>query len=117
MPETTNFSHVVADTIGGNASLGSLKVGVVSLTKADSYTLVAAEKANVYIGCTMSAASKVLTLGLPAGQLVIVKNTGGTNAFTVKNAADDTGTSLAAGKSLLIVAGATKDTSVVIALD
>ena len=115
--ETTNFTHLRADNIGGNAALGSLKVGTIALTKSDSYALAEAEKSNVYIGCTMSAASKVLTLGLPAGQLAVVKNTGAANAFTVKNATDDTGTSLAAGKSLLIVAGATKDTSVVIALD
>jgi hypothetical protein len=126
--ETTNFTHLRAETIGGNAAnfthlqagnaaVGSLKVGALALSKADSYALATEEKNNVFIGCTMSEASKALTLGLPAGQLVIVKNTGDTNAFTVKNASDDTGTSLAAGKSLLIVAGTAKDTSVVIALD
>ena len=112
-----NFTHLQAETIGGNAAVGSLKVGTLALSKADSYALATEEKNNVFIGCTMSEDSKALTLGLPAGQLVIVKNTGGTNAFTVKNATDDTGTSLAAGKSLLIVAGTAKDTSVVIALD
>jgi hypothetical protein len=102
---TANFTQLQAETIGGNAAVGSLKIGILALSKDDSYALTTEEKNNVFIGCTMSEASKVLTLGLPAGQMVIVKNTGDTNAFTVKNASDDTGIILGAGQSLLVVAG------------
>ena len=82
----------------------------VALTKADSYELAANEK-GVLIGCTMSAASKVLTLGLANGQYCIVVNDGGTNAFTVKNIAGDTGASVGTGKVALCIGGsATADT-------
>ena len=43
--------------------------------------------------------------------MVIVKNAGATNAFTVKNIATDTGTSLAVGRSLLVFASNTEDES------
>jgi hypothetical protein len=103
-------------TFAGNVSGLGLVGGVTALSKSDNYALAAGEK-TLFIGCTMGAGSKTLTLGLAAGQAAIVKNTGGTNAFTVKNVAGDTGTSLATGKSLLIIANATNDASIVIALD
>lgn len=103
---------VKAPTFTANAVI----VGATALEKADSYALAAAEKTTL-IKCEMTAASKVLTLGLPEGQMAVVKNVGATNTFTVKNIAADTGTSLAAGKSLLVFAGKAKDTNVVIALD
>ena len=82
----------------------------ITLSKADSYALADAEK-GVCVGVTMTAASKVLTLGLANGQYCIVINDGGTNAFTVKNIAGDTGTSVAAGKIALCIGGSgTADT-------
>lgn len=89
---------------------------VTALTKSDNYALAAAEKSPV-VTCTMSAGSKTLTLGLATGQQAVIKNSGGTNAFTVKNQAADTGTSLAAGKSMLFIASTTTDGNIVIALD
>lgn len=103
---------------GVTVNAGAMVIGVLALQKADNYSLAAAEKSKVFIGCEMTAGSKVLTLGLTAGQMVIVKNVGATNAFTVKNIAGDTGTSLAAGKSLMLIAGSsTANTNIVIALD
>lgn len=107
---------VKAPIFTGDAVLGSIVVGAKAIQKADSYALAAAEKKTL-IKCEMTAGSKVLTLGLPEGHMAVVKNVGATNAFTVKNIAGDTGTSLAAGKSILVFAGTTKDTNTVIALD
>lgn len=89
---------------------------VTALSKAVDYVLTAAEKTLV-IAITLTAASKTVTLGLAADQIAIVKNAGATNAFTVKNVSGDTGTSLAAGKSLLVVGNGTADASLIIALD
>jgi superfamily II RNA helicase len=49
--------------------------------------------------------------------MFIVKNAGGTNAFTLKNISRDTGKSLAAGKSVIIICSETANGSTVIALD
>lgn len=124
MAEPTRFTSVEVkeDLKAGSfetkgIGTGSLNVGVLALTKSDSYALSAVEKANAVFAITLSAAPKTVTLGLPVGQFAIVKNAGSTNAFTLKNIAGDTGTSLATGKSVLIVASATKDKSLVIALD
>lgn len=94
-----------------------LIINSIKLEKAVDYALSEADKDAYLIKASMSAASKTLTLGLAENQMVIVKNIGATNAFTVKNISTDTGTSLAAGKSILIIASGTKDTSTVIALD
>ena len=116
--KAAGFTGPLAGNVSGNATVGSLTIGTLAIQKADSYALVAAEKAKVFIGCEMTAGSKVLTLGIAEGQFMIVKNVGATNAFTVKNIAGDTGTSLAAGKSIILIAGsATANTNIVIALD
>ena len=81
-----------------------------------NYELTADEK-GLFISFVCSAASKTLTLGLETGDAAIVTNIGGTNAVTVKNVSGDTGTSLAAGKSALIIASVTADASTVIALN
>lgn len=75
------------------------------------------EQKRPYINVTASAASKTLTLGLKDGQTAIVTNTGGTNAFTLKNVSGDTGTSVAAGKVAIIVASTTANGSVVAVLN
>lgn len=116
---TTNFNDVAMDsnTVDMTAT-GGLNIGVVSLSKAVDYALTTAEKNNVLVKCEMTAGSKTLTLGLTEGQLAIVKNAGATNAFTVKNVAGDTGTSLAATKSIILIAGSsTANTNTVIAVD
>lgn len=92
---------------------GPLKA--VALSKSDSYTLADAEKVP-YIGITLSAASKTVTLGLPDGAAALVVNEGGTNAFTLKNVSGDSGTSIAAGKAYLIRASTTANGSKLTAL-
>ena len=66
-----------------------------------------------FLGVTASAASKTVTLGLDDGDMMILVNEGGTNAFTVKNVEGDTGTSLAAGAVALVIASKTADATVV----
>ena len=107
---TGNVTGNVAGILTGGA------IGMATIEKAVDYALVTAEKANLVISAKMTAASKVLTLGLAAGQVAFVYNHG-TETFTVKNVATDTGTSLATTKLLLVVGHATKDTSTVIALN
>jgi hypothetical protein len=91
-------------------------IGMATIEKADSYELSAAEKAKLVISAKMTAGSKVLTLGLAAGQVAFVYNHG-TETYTVKNVATDTGTSLETKKLLLVVGHATKNASTVIALN
>lgn len=93
------------------------ELGSVSISKAVDYALADAEKANLTLLLTATAGLKTFTLGLTTGQVAFVHNAGATNAFTVKNIAGDTGTSLAAGKTLLFVAGTTADTNTVVALN
>lgn len=129
----TNFNEVTADVFTGalvgavtgnvtgnvTGSAGSL-AGVLNATaeisKEADYALLATDKVKPIIVAKMTAESKVLTLGLAANQAVIVYNSG-TNAFTVKNVAADTGTPLTTTKAFLVVGGTTKDTSIVIALN
>jgi len=121
---TTNFPNgitapvtattLTADSLSvtGATVLGSLPTSalnkVTTLSKADSYALAPAEK-TAAVGITMTAGSKVLTLGLATGQAMIVKNNGDTNAISVKNiAADDTGAfNLGVGETALVYGGTT----------
>lgn len=122
MSEQTNFTEVTAEKFTGNFVgdvTGSL-IGTLSasaeISKADSYALVAADKVTPIIVAKMTAGSKVLTLGLAANKAVIVYNSG-SESYTVKNVAADTGTVLATTKALLVVGSATKDASIVVALN
>lgn len=90
--------------------------GSVVIEKAADYALAAAEKANLFISIKATAASKVFTLGLAAGQIAMVYNHG-TETFTLKNVAGDTGTSVATTKLILVVGSATANASTVIALN
>jgi hypothetical protein len=99
------------------ASLAGASVGAQSITAADDYVPGDDEKKALYMGFTVSAASKTVTLGLAEGQITLVHNTGDTNAFTLKNVAGDSGTSLGTGKVVLVVGSATGDASVVLALN
>ena len=123
----TVFTNVKAQSFKGDvvgaltgdvagALTGGVK-GATLISKSADYALSAAEKNTLFVGCTMSAASKVLTLGLAAGQVAFIHNTGGTNAFTVKNVSGDTGTALDSGKTLLMVGSASTNGSTVVALN
>ncbi len=109
-----NITGNVTGNVAGMLTGGV--IGMATIEKADSYALAAAEKAKLVISAKMTAGSKVLTLGLAAGQVAFVYNHG-TETFSVKNVAGDTGTSLATTKLLLVVGHATANTSTVIALN
>ncbi len=114
----TGIEANVKGDITGNVA-GMLTGGVIGLAtveKADSYALAAAEKAKLVISAKMTAGSKVLTLGLAAGQVAFVYNHG-TETYTVKNVSGDTGTPLATTKLLLVVGRATANASTVVALN
>lgn len=68
-----------------------------------------------FLGVTLTAASKTVTLDLEDGDMMILVNEG-SNAFTVKNVAGDTGTSVAAGVAALVIASTTADATVVKAI-
>lgn len=111
MAEPTRFKGTVkADRFIG--VFGGV-LGAASISKAADYTLTDAEKLP-YIGVTMTAASKTLTLDMDDGTAALVVNEGGTNAFTLKNVSGDSGTSIGAGKAYLVrasrTAGGTKAT-------
>lgn len=112
--------NVKGDVDGNSATatalLGAFK-GFVILSKAVDYALAATEKDKQFYAITLTAGSKTVTLGNTAGTWCIVHNAGDTNAFTLKNVADDTGTSLAAGKTVIVIPSATADASIVIALN
>lgn len=91
-------------------------LGSLALSKAVDYALAAAEKANLAFLLTATAASKTFTLGLAAGQIAFVYNAG-SETFTLKNVAGDTGTSVATGKLVMVVASATANASTVVALN
>jgi hypothetical protein len=121
---TGNVTGNVTGALTGNATTattatdlaGALK-GLVTLSKADTYALATAEKDKQLYSVTLSAGSKVITLGNTAGTWCIVHNAGDTNAFTLKNVAGDTGTSVAAGKTFFVIPSATANATLAIALN
>ena len=88
-----------------------------AVTFSKDYELTDEEK-RPFINATASAASKTLTMGLAPGDTCILYNAGGTNTFTAKNIAGDTGVSVAKGKAALCIGGtSTADTFVCILLN
>lgn len=77
----------------------------VTTIEMEDDTVLTDEQKDLFIAFSCSAASKVLTLGLDAGQHAILTNTGASNAVTVKNIAGDTGVSVGAGKVALAIGG------------
>ena len=119
MMKYTKFTGIEADEVKGDVK-GDVKgglLGAVTLSKSADYALSAAEKSAPAVVCTMSAASKKLTLGLAAGQMMFVINNGGTNAFTLCSRNGDTGTSLGTGKTALVIGSGTANASIIKVLD
>ncbi len=108
----------VAGTVAANitGSVDGALLGSVVIEKAADYALSDAEKANQFISLKATAASKTFTLGLAAGQVAFVYNHG-TETFTLKNVAADTGTVMETTKLALVVGSATANASTVIALN
>lgn len=117
--EYTKLTNLeVTGELKGSAIKGILS-GVlqgISLSKSNNYSLEDDEKV-AYVGVTLSAASKTLTLGMPNNAVCIVVNEGGSNAFTLKNVSGDSGTSIAAGKVALVRASTTANGSKVYVLN
>ena len=119
MAEYTRFTNLEAT---GDLKASTLKgtfaglLDSTTLSKSADYSLEDSEK-KPYIGITLSAASKTVTLGLENGQVAIVVNEGGSNAFTLKNVSGDSGTSLAAGKLAVVKASKTANGSKVYVLN
>ena len=105
-----NLTGNVTGTLTGDV------VGLATIEKAVDYALTAAEKAKLVISAKMTAGSKTLTLGLAAGQVAFVYNHG-TNTYTVKNVAGDTGTELATTKLMMVVGSATANASIAVVLN
>lgn len=119
MAEYTRFTNLEVTKDLKAATLKGTFQGLLdstTLSKGADYSLAASEK-KPYIGITLSAASKTVTLGLETGQVAIVVNEGGSNAFTLKNVSGDSGTSLAAGKLAIIKASKTANGSKVYVLN
>lgn len=108
MNDPTRFTDVeVEKSIKAPSFEGALNgtFGAKHLTYSDSATVPASDVRPI-LAITASAASKTVTLGLPDGSACIVVNEGGTNAFTLKNVSTDSGVSVAAGKAVVAVIGA-----------
>ena len=88
----------------------------VSLSISDDYELTETEHVP-FVSFVCSAASKSIVLGLSEGDTMIVTNVGGTNAVTIKAIKGDTGTSVAAGKTALVVCSETANASKVLVLN
>lgn len=69
-----------------------------------------------YIGVSLTAASKTVTLDLPEGAVAIVANEG-SNAFTLKNVSGDSGTDMTAAATFLVRASQTADGSKFLAVE
>lgn len=103
VPNFTKLTHLKVTGV-----LSAILSGVVKATgisKAADYTLADDER-TPYIGITLTAASKTVTLNLPDRTAAVVVNEG-SNAFTLKNVAGDSGTSIASGKAYLVRASTT----------
>ena len=114
---TTGATVLKITENGIEANIKGAVMGSVSISKAVDYSLTSEEKANFAFLLNATAVSKTYTLGLATGQAAFVHNAGDTNAFTVKNVSGDTGTSLAAGKTILLVASAEPNLSTIVALN
>ena len=73
----------------------------------DSVELTEDEK-DLFLVIDAKSASKNVVLGLEDGQCMVIANVGSI-AATVKNLSADTGTSLASGKTALVVGSLTSD--------
>lgn len=115
----TNFTKLYAEEIVGDVrgQVDAAALQAVFLEEDDTIVLTDVQKTNLFVAIDMDAASKSVELNLDDRQIMFVYNSGGTNAFTVKNIKSDTGTSLAKGKAILVVGSTTKDKSIVIAIN
>jgi hypothetical protein len=100
-------SDITGGTISGAVgSISGTAYKVISVDCTDDYALVTAEKNATAIDISAAGTSKVLTLGMTAGQIVTITNAG-VNSVTVKNLVADTGVTATTVKTamFLVTAG------------
>ena len=94
---TVSGVDITDSTISGTAIKGSaFKTIIVDCT--DDYALTDAQKDATYIIISPAGTSKVLTLGMIAGQRLTITNSG-ENSVTVKNLITDTGVVVTTAKT------------------
>ena len=92
--------NVVATEVNGRTDT----ITVIADVGAADLTLTADQKKARLVEVT-AASAKNLILGLDAGQWIVVKNNDADTALLVKNKAADTALSIAATKTVLVIAG------------
>lgn len=84
----------------------------ITVNCTNDYALTAEQKNATTITISASGTSKVLTLGMTAGQIVVITN-GGANNVTVKNLATDTGVAITAAKTAIYLVTAAEPIKIV----
>lgn len=84
----------------------------ITVNCTDNYALTPEQKNATTITISASGTSKVLTLGMAAGQLVAITN-GGANNVTVKNASDNSGVAITAAKTAIYLVTAAEPIKIV----
>lgn len=84
----------------------------ITVNCTDNYALTPEQKNATTITISASGTSKVLTLGMTAGQIVVITN-GGANNVTVKNLATDTGVAITAAKTAIYLVTAAEPIKIV----
>jgi hypothetical protein len=84
----------------------------ITVNCTNNYALTPEQKNATAITISASGTSKVLTLGMTAGQIVVITN-GGANNVTVKNLATDTGVAITAAKTAIYLVTASEPIKIV----
>lgn len=96
-----DFGSVIIPEINGRTDT----IVVIPTMATKAVTLTDEQKVSRIVEVTVGHATNVLTLGLAAGQSIVVKNNDAAAVVLVKNVAADTELSIAASGSAFIVAG------------
>lgn len=110
--DVVSSGEVSAKTMKAEGVISASAAKAISVNCTNDYALTAAQKNATNITISAAGSSKVLTLGMAAGQLITVIN-GGDNNVTVKNAAADTGVTATAAKTSIIIVTATEPIKIV----
>ena len=84
----------------------------ITVNCTDNYALTPEQKNATTITISASGTSKVLTLGMTAGQMVVITN-GGANNVTVKNTSDNSGVAITAAKTAVYLVTAAEPIKIV----
>lgn len=104
--EATGYLKVAGACDVDGIFTASKVVGVIAnaitVDCTDSLALIPEQKVATYIKISASGTSKVLTLGMVVGQVIFIQNAG-EKAVTVKNLTADTGVSITAKKTAIVL--------------